>query len=304
MMPSVLVTGGAGLLGVNWAASIRDRCAVTLGLHEREIELRKTRSTRLSLESVDVLQRILDRLDCSLVIHTAGMTNVEACESEPERARYANIDLAVNVAKACARSGSALVHISTDHLFGDERAVIEEEDPVSPTNVYGHTKAEAEVRVLDEYPAALVVRTNFYGWGPRYRRSFSDFIVDSLRRGARTALFRDVSYAPILMEALITAVHDLVDSGARGIYHVVGDDHVTKYEFGMRLAGQFGLDSSLIDACSIDDKPWLVARPRSMNLSNSKARSALDRPLGGIQEHLVRLQEQERSDTVREIRSL
>lgn len=304
MNGSVFVTGGSGLLGVNWAAALRERCAVALGLHERTIVLRGVETRHNDLESVEGLARLFEETRCSLVVHTAGMTNVEACESNPARAGHVNVQLPVNVATACARLGIALAHISTDHLFSGNNALMTENDPVTPMNVYGRTKAEAELRVLDAYPEAVVVRTNFYGWGPSYRRSFSDTIIAGLRKGERLSLFWDVTYTPILMDALISAVHGLVERKASGIFHVTGDDRLSKYDFGVRVARRFGLDEQLITRSSMAENPEFVKRPSTMTLSNRKASSLLGRRLGGLDEHLALLQRQEHSDAVKEIQSL
>src|SRR5688500_9625333 len=197
MKRSVVVTGGSGLLGVTWAATARGERDVTLGLHTRQVSLRDVRTRTTDLDSPADQRRAFDGV--GLGAAAAGMTNVEACEKDPARARHVNVELAGKVADACAKSGSRLAHISTDHLFGD--AGLEpasETDPVSPSNVYGQTKAAAEVRVLERLPSALVVRTNFYGWGPRYRPSFSDRILSALRTGQPITLFTDVYYSPIL----------------------------------------------------------------------------------------------------------
>lgn len=301
MRRAILVTGGSGLLGLNWAITRRASLDVTLAVHNRPIRLRGVSCRQIDLKSTEDLTRAVQDTGCSLVVHTAGMTNVESCEAAPDMARHVNVDLALNVARVCATANIPLVHISTDHLFGGDHGLIAENDPVMPINVYGRTKAEAEQRVLDLYPGALVIRTNFYGWGPSYRPSFSDQIITSLRARRPITLFRDVTYSPILMEPLIDAVHELVERRANGICHVVGDDTVTKLEFGRRLTHTFELDERYLLPSSIDDKPELVPRPRRMGLSNAKATAALGRRIGGITEHLALLLEQGRRDATLEI---
>jgi dTDP-4-dehydrorhamnose reductase len=301
---SVFVTGGAGLLGVNWAVAMRDRCRVTLGVHERQVALSRVDTRRTDLESMDSVARVLEETEARVVVHTAGMTNVEDCEAKPERAHHVNIELAENVARACSRVGAQLAHISTDHLFSQAKTPATESDPVSPTNTYGRTKAEAEQRVLDANPEALVVRTNFYGWGPRYRPSFSDTIIGSLRQGSRVSLFADVTYTPVLMSALVDAVHGLLERRAKGIFHVSGDSALSKYDFGVHLARCFGLDQSLIDRGNLAQRPDLVPRPRSMSLSNAKATDVLGYSIGGAGEHIGTLREQEPAASTREIQRL
>lgn len=304
MPESVFITGGSGLLGVNWAVAVRQERAVTLGIHERAVALAGVDVRRTDLESVDALAHLFEASGCRSVINTAGLTNVEACEADPERAAHVNVTLAANVASACARLGIAMVHISTDHLFGHGAAAAVETDAVEPVNVYARTKAEGEQRVLDACPAAVVVRTNFYGWGPSYRRSFSDTILSGLRSGAPLRLFWDVLYTPILMAPLIEAVHGLIDRHATGIFHVTGDDALSKFDFGVRVARAFGLDERLIVRTSIREMTDLVPRPTRMVLANHKVTAALGRPIGGVDAHLALLRQQEHSSPIQEIQRL
>jgi dTDP-4-dehydrorhamnose reductase len=290
----ILITGGSGLLGLNWAIACKDIYQVTLGLHTRQVELKGVDYCSPQIDTKDALAATLDKIKPDLVVHAAGMTNIEQCEANPGMARHANVVLAENVATVCAKSGVALAHISTDHLFTESEPMVQENHPVSPLNVYGKTKAEAEQCVLREHPHALVIRTNFYGWGPAYRRSFSDFIFDSLRVGKPVSLFRDVYYTPILIESMVQAVHQLIDRNASGIFNVVGDERVSKYEFGIGLAKVFDFDPNLIQPINLDSIPELVARPKDMSLSNRLACQTLGRHLGSIQEQLCGLRQQSR----------
>lgn len=304
MKSTILITGGSGLLALNWALATRDRYAVTLGLHVRKVSLPGVETRRFSLDSVDAILGTLEVIQPHLVIHTAGLTNVEECEVKPDLAQYANVDLAANVAQACARLRLPLVHISTDHLFSGKSLLVEETHLVAPQNAYARTKAEAELRVLEFCPQTLVVRTNFYGWGPSYRRSFSDVIIAALREGDTVTLFQDVFYTPILSEALADAVHQLVDRKARGVFHVAGDELIPKHQFGLKVAAQFQLDPSLIKAGNLADRCDLVHRPRDMSLSNQKASRLLGRKLGGVDEQLQRLLQQEKLGLAREAQNL
>ena len=304
MRGSVLITGGSGLLAVNWGIMERERHRVILGLHERQITLAGVETRPIQLESTDVVLRALDETMPHLVVHTAGLTSVEACESAPQLARAVNVEMAANVARACAQRQVSLVHISTDHLFSGDQPFADEDRPVSPLNVYAATKAAAEVEVLAAHPKALVIRTNFYGWGPGHRRSFSDGIVRALRNGAEINLFHDVFFTPILIETLVAAVHDLVSAGAAGIFNVVGDERISKYAFGLAMAKQARLAPSLIKAGSILDRKGLVRRPLDMSLSNDKACLRLGRRLGAIAGEVPRLFRQETAGLAHEIQKL
>jgi len=300
----MLITGGSGRLALNWALAMRERHAVTLALHARHVSLSGVQTRSIRLEEVDSISAVFDELRPDLVVHTAGMTGVEECEANPELARKANVEIAQNIASVCSRLGLQMVHISTDHLFTGENPRVEEGHPVAPQNVYARTKAEAETRILETYPDALVVRTNFYGWGPSYRKSFSDVIVTALRRGERLTLFQDVFYTPILIEALVESAHELVKREISGIINIVGDERISKHQFGLKVAEHFQLEPGLVTGENFADRSNLVQRPRDLSLSNRKACDLLGRSLGGVDKQLQRLYEQEKLGLVREIQSL
>ena len=304
MKPKILITGGSGLLALNWASTLRDKYPIILGLHQKQISLSGTSAVKLNLEPFDGLLKQFEVIQPEIVIHTAGLTSVEECESNPTLARNLNILLAVNVAKACAKFKVPFVHISTDHLYSGNNVFTEENLPTSPVNFYGSTKAEAELRVFEENPDALVIRTNFYGWGTSYRQSFSDFIIQALRANKELELFDDVFYTPILAEVLVQATHDLITSKAKGIFNLVCGQRLSKFDFGLKLAKQFDLNKALIKATQISKQSLLVKRPLDMSLSNKKAVGFLGRDLGTVDDHLSLLRQQEENGTTKELGKL
>ena len=296
-MPArVLITGGTGLLGFNWAASIKNTHDVVLGIHQRAVQLTGVETQLLSLKSVDSVLESLDRIRPDYVIHAAGLASVELCEEKPDLAHHVNVELAENVARACAIRGIRLAHISTDHLFRGDWALLNEGVPVDPVNKYGKTKAEAEVKVHAAYPEALIIRTNFYGWGPSYRPSFSDWVLKNLKMKHPITLFNDVFHTPIYTERLVQIVHELLERFASGVFHVVGDERVSKYDFAIQLASTFGLDKKLISAGSVHSQPNRVVRPNDMSLSNKKVSKELGIHVGSIKQHLFMMAKSHNSE--------
>jgi dTDP-4-dehydrorhamnose reductase len=304
MKEDILITGGSGLLALNWALTIREKFNVTLGLHDRNVKLKHTRSILLDLDSKEALTKALEVLDPQFVIHAAGLTNIEQCEANPTLAKYINVDLTKNLAAVCAKLNIPMIYISTDHLFSGNESLANEDHPVSPVNVYAKTKAEAENCILDFDSEALIIRTNFYGWGTGYRHSFSDMVINHLRAGKKISLFKDIYYTPMLIEDLVYTVHELVYKKAKGIFNVVGDDRISKYDFGLKLAKEFNLDNDLIDEAKIISESSLIARPHDMSLSNQKISSYLGRKMGGLDEHILKLKVQEVNGLAKELQAL
>ncbi len=303
-MTTILITGGTGLLGVTWAMQAQRHSKVIVGLHRRKVTVPGATGLALDLGDPASIASALRSDAVDLVVHSAALTSVEACENDPAAARALNVDAAANVAKACAEVGAGLIHISTDHLFDGERDLYDEDDPPQPKNVYGLTKARGEEAVLKAHPAALVARTNFYGWGPPYRASFSDWILTQLERRQSPALFTDVRYTPILASQLVAACTELHQRGARGIFNVTSDEALSKYDFGVMLAERFGYSGDVIRSDLFTTRHNMVSRPRNMALSNRKARDILGRSLGDAGQHIALLQQEASADWVQRLRSL
>lgn len=289
----MIITGGAGLLAANWAIAMKHRYAVMLGLHTRSITIEDVDSRVIDLSSVDSIAAVLRETKAAIVIHCAAFTSVEACELEPHIARYANIDIARNVAIACSSHGSKLVHISTDHVFSGSTSFMDETAALGPLNVYAKSKAAGEVAVLEECTTAIVARTNFFGWGLPYRKSFSDTIIETLRNSREIELFNDAYFTPILMEQLIISAHNLLDIGAKGIFHIVGDERLSKFQFGLSIASVFGLDATLIKPTLLAERTDLAMRPLDLSLDNHKLCSAIGHNIGDVKSQLARLFKQE-----------
>ena len=130
MKEDILITGGSGLLALNWAVAVRKKFNVTLGLHDRKINLKDTRSILLDLDSKEALAHSLEALKPQLVIHSAGLTSIERCEANPALAKYINVDLTKNLVMVCAKLNIPMVYISTDHLFSGNESLVHEDYPV------------------------------------------------------------------------------------------------------------------------------------------------------------------------------
>ncbi len=290
----ILIIGGSGLLGVNWAVLKSLNYDITIGLNNRLIHINGVSFIRLEPTIPNYLEIVIEEIKPNIIINAAGLTSVECCEENPDLAKFVNIELSKRLAFACNKYGIKMVQISTDHLTNGLLPFVNENSELFPLNNYGYTKLIAEKEVLKACPNALVIRTNFYGWGPGYRNSFSDFIISNLRNNKPVRLFTDVFYTPIIISELVETIHVLLDKNLSGIFNVVGDERISKYMFGKKVAQIFSLDDKLILPDSFINRKDLVKRPLDMSLSNEKVYLHIGKRLGNINDHLIKLKKQER----------
>lgn len=293
MKKTVLLTGGSGLLAINWALAISNDFDVVLGLHKKYISIIGIQSVFINIDTIQAFSADLQKIRPDVVIHCAGLANVEICEADPAAAYHINVALSVNVASACKMADVSFVYIATDHIFEGKHPLVTEVEMPVPINEYGKTKFEGEKRILEISNRNISIRTNFYGWGSSYRSSFSDMIIQNVRRKRAVSLFDDFFYTPILIQELAQITMLLYTKEASGIFNVAGNERISKYEFGIRLADHFGLDKNLIKVAKFSERKDLVKRPRDLSLSVKKAVAFLDQSIGSIELNLAQLQLQE-----------
>ncbi|MFT5519464.1 MAG: dTDP-4-dehydrorhamnose reductase [Enterobacterales bacterium] len=299
----VLITGGSGLLGINWALAIKDNYDVVLGLHSKEVILEGVETIKIDIENIEVFRKEIDKMSPDIIVHTAGMTNVEQCENDFDMAEYINCTLSKNIATICNEKNIKLIHISTDHLYDGREKNLTENDFTCPVNVYGKTKLEGERVVFEECPDSLIVRTNFFGWGGPYKQSFSDWIVSNLRAGNKIKLFDDVFYTPILIDKLACVSMKFIAGNVKGIVNIVGDERISKYDFCSKLAKEFELPEDLIERAKIASSKCLTLRPLDMSLSNQYAQSLHGGKIGNVNEYLTELKAQENNGREKIVRN-
>ena len=303
-MKKLLLTGGSGLLATNWALLKRESFEVTLGMHERDIKLKGTSIFKLQLDSLKKLDEDIMKIKPDVIVHTAALSNVELCEENISHSVLSNVELGCNIATICVQRGIQMVHISTDHLFNGETPLVNELSDLNPLNNYAKSKALAEQRILEIYPKVLIIRTNFFGWGTNYRKSFSDFIIENLRKDKKIKLFSDVYFTPILISELVRVVHLLLEQKASGIFHVCGNERISKFEFGMLIAKVFELKLKNIEPDLILKRTELVQRPMDMSLCNHKITKEFLIPIQNLNNQLFDLNKQEQNGIASELQSI
>jgi len=232
----VLIIGKTGTLGQSFARLCRQRRIQCHLLSRREIDIASELSVAKALEAYRPWA----------VINGAGFVRIDQAEDDVTTCFRENTVGPAVLATACARRGVALVTFSSDMVFnGSKGAAYHETDPVSPLNIYGQSKAEAERQVLQLYPEALILRSSaFFGpWDPH------NFVTATLRRiqsGEKVAAASDLVVSPTYIPDLVHASLDLLLDGERGIWHVSNAGAVSWAELAHCCAKLAGLDTAAV----------------------------------------------------------
>lgn len=285
-MKTIVFTGGSSLLAQSWIRDNSPNFNYILSLHQRKLEDSKHKTIFLDYKKVAHIAEQLRLIKADIVVNCIGLTSVEDCEENQKLAKETNVETTSNIASACHQSGVKMVHISTDHLFDGTKAFSQETTQLSPLNVYGKTKGEGEQIILSKNPDTLIIRTNFFGWGPSYKASFSDKILKSLESEKSINLFDDVYYTPISIKTLSEKVHLLINKDASGVFNICSNERITKYQFGLMIADAFGYAKELVHPMSIEAVPNLTVRPKDMSLSNHKLCTFLNSSIPSLEKQI------------------
>ena len=261
----ILVTGASGLLGINLALEASQKHEVFGSVNKNVIQSTAFTVLQSDLTDPGALRRMLDQVQPEWVINCAALANLEACEAKPDLAQKLNSELPEKLARYVARGGARLVHVSTDAVFDGTRGDYAEQDQANPLSLYARTKYEGELAVLEANPEAIVARVNLFGWSVSGKRSLAEWFFNNLSAGNSVMGFTDVYFCPLLATDLAQIFLKMLGREMRGLYHVVANECISKYDFGVLLARQFNLDQTLIEPASVAKAN--LGAVRSLNLS-------------------------------------
>ena len=274
----IVVLGAGGRLG---AALMRE--------YREKYEIAGFNHTQLDLASLDDVRRKLGAMNFDALINAAAFTNVDACETERDRAFLINAEAPGVLAEICNAKGAKLIHFSTDYVFdGRKRAPYTEEDQANPISAYGESKLLGEKSVLAAENGHLVVRVSWvFG---RDRPSFIDAMIKRAQQDEKIDAISDKFSTPTYTHDIAEMLTGVLDDWTRcasapdglgagrlhGILHFANAGKCTWQEYA-----QWALDCSCDVGISLKGKTvgalklsemtnWVARRPVYSVLSTAK----------------------------------
>jgi dTDP-4-dehydrorhamnose reductase len=227
-----------------------------------------------------------------VVFYPAGFTWVDGCERDPARARAANVEQPLNLARVAADQGARFVYFSTDYVFDGRGGPYSEDDPPGPLSVYGCAKLEAEQALAEQLgPLLLVVRTTWV-YGPELQgKNFAYQLAKTLGEGRPLVCPRDQVSNPTYGPDVARTVLALADGGRSGLIHVAGPDWIDRVAFAQALAVSLGRDPALIVAKNTAELGQPAARPLQAGLRTDRLETWLPGSMRGLEACLADFRE-------------
>jgi len=241
-----MIVGATGLLGkalmTEWGGD------EVIGLGSKDVDIRDVGKVWEAVEKV--------RPEC--IVLAAAYTDVDGCESHSDLAFAVNRDGPVHVAEAAKRIGARLLFLSSDYVFdGKNTSPYETGDTRNPQSVYGRSKAEAEVRLLEVLPECCIARTSWlFGTGGK---CFPDTILKLAASRPALDVVDDQRGCPTYSVDLSRAIIGLCRNQASGIVHVTNAGNCSWFEFAREIVKSAGLGT---EVCPVSSQQMARPAPR------------------------------------------
>lgn len=268
MINSSLVLGSKGFLGTSFARYLKEKTLKNFSQNKLE-ELQLSEAKFSNSEEVFSL---IKNSACETVINCVAVADIETCESNRELAKWVNTDLPRIMAEACEKNSKKFIHFSTDAVFDGKSSNVAESHPTNPLSIYGITKLEGEKYVLSLCRNSQVFRVNFFGINPK-GKSLYDFFRNAAEKELIAPGYSDLYFTPLYIGHLVQLISEHHTGLAPGIYHAVGSERISKYQFGQKVFESLGRDSSLVSPMPIDARSQTALRSKDLSLSNNKIKA-------------------------------
>jgi len=265
----ILITGINGMLGSCLKETLKERHEI-FGI-DLTNTLDDPQTFVVDLTNYESTYKTITRVNPDIVVHTAALTDVDKCEIDPDLAYRINAISTRNVAVCCQRFDAALVYISTDYVFSEERPKGNNEgyteyDEVKPLSVYARSKYEGERYVSGLLNKYFIARSSWlYGAS---RKNFVTQVADSLKDNKTVNMAEDLVSSPTYVKDLAHALAKLMETQLYGLYHVTNSGFGSRYEVAKEIAKLCGSEGTNIRKVSLKDLKLPAVRPSYSAMRN------------------------------------
>ncbi len=301
----ILITGSNGLLGQKLVAALRNDPVVELIATsrgpDRSPEPLRTRYYSLDISVKAEVNAVFAATRPEVVIHTAAMTNVDACELDPVACRLQNVTATENLVAAAVRHDCHFIFLSTDFIFDGLNGPYREEDEPIPLSIYGQSKLDAERLVMGAGLRKWAIARTIIVYGIAEGLSRSNVVLwarGALENRQPIKVVDDQWRMPTLAEDLADGCIRIAKRAATGIYHLSGPDGMSILELVERVGAFFNLDTSKICPVKSNSLGQPATRPPYTGFVLDKARRELGYAPHGFEEGLAVLRDQLTGPTI------
>lgn len=267
----ILITGAQGIVGWNLYRLLSKQNDVRGFL--KSYRGNDSHLTVGLLEDKQTISPLLDEFQPDLLIHAQVMCNLDVCEKMPDSTQAINVEVAEGLLNLVDHAKTKIIYMSSDHVFsGLKGERYQERDIPDPVSVYGRSRVMVETLMQERVPNFLIIRPGLV-IGPSLQTNVGprDWLLGRLRKDQIAGYFHDERRTPISAEDLVMGIAYLINQAAEGIYHLAGEQSLSRYDLAYRLAIHYGYAPKIESRMRSDDKD--VPRIADNSLDCQKIRS-------------------------------
>jgi dTDP-4-dehydrorhamnose reductase len=303
-MKKFLITGSNGLLGQKLVEKLLHKnykvIATSRGSCRWTIQHSNYSYEELDITNFDNVKNVFEKHLPNVIINTAAMTNVDACELHPYDCFMQNtksVEWMVSVLENLQNNHYTphFIHLSTDFIFDGTKKMLTEEDVPNPLSIYAKSKLEAEKIIQQSALKKWAIARTILVYGLSRNMSRTNIVLwvkQSLEQKKTISIVTDQFRTPTLAEDLADGCILIAEKEATGIFNIGGKDYMSIYELACRVADFFGLDKSLIQPSKSIEIQQPAKRPPMTGLDITKAQRVLGYQPHSFEEGLKLIQEQ------------
>lgn len=288
MNKKILITGSNGLLGQKLVYKLKSKpniyCIATARGENRLVDKSGYEYCPMDITNIEDVKSVFSTYMPDVIINTAAMTNVDACESDKVGALLLNttsVQFQVSVLEELKKENPGynphFIHLSTDFIFDGTHGPLDENEKPNPLSYYAETKLDAEKIVQSSSLEWAIARTVLvYGIVDNMSRSnIVLWVKQNLEQGKTINVVDDQFRTPTLAEDLADGCILIAEKRATGIYNISGKDFLSILEIAHLVADYYKLDKSLIKPSKSEDIKQPAKRPPITGFIINKAKRDL-----------------------------
>ena len=267
----ILITGAFGQLGQVLSSTLSNYNEVIRTLKNK---FDNEEGLILDITNKILLREVINITKPDLIINLAALTNVDYCEQKPDLAKQINL---FGVENICEVFPGKIIQISTDYVFDGKNGPYSENDTVCPISIYGNTKLDAEKIILSHNSNNLIIRTNvLYSGNLNSNASFLGWVVNSLKNKNKISVVEDQINNPTWTQSLTNVICLCIKNHISGLVNWGDKDYLNRYDFALKIAKVFNLDSTFIKPILTKDLNQVAKRPLKSGLISKKLENILN----------------------------
>jgi dTDP-4-dehydrorhamnose reductase len=284
----LFVLGGSGFIGNELVKKALFSNEVLATYNNHNLIKQNVLSVKFSFpENFDTLKKKIITEHPDVIINLIANSNLKYCENNKKNAYELNVIFTEKICKLCNEINTKVIHISSDYVFDGKNGNYDENDRTNPINYYGYTKQLSEEITL-KYSKNVVIRTSSV-YDLKLKTNFLKFIFEKLNKKEKVFVFNDIFITPILVDELIESILRIVTSEKSGIFHISGDECVSRFEFAKIIAKKLGFSDELIIPTSVKSIEQKITRPLNSCLNNKKFKEIFNVQFSTLEENLDKL---------------